>query len=187
MNRSIRRSIAVIGLSLALAPVVAAQETKTEQETQKVEAGGLTFQVPSSWKVNRPTNQMRLVEIEVPPAEGDDKPGELVLFAFPGGAGTVQANVQRWRAQFVDEQGRNPEVETETIKANGAEITLVETAGRYVTQIPRPVDEPGFRLLGGIYPTRQVGYFFKLVGPDATITAARPAFKAMLESMTTSR
>lgn len=186
MNRSIRRTIAVIGLTLAVAPALAAQESK-EEETQAVTAGDLTFEVPASWKVNRPSSQMRLTEIEVPPAEGDDNPAELVLFAFPGGAGTVAMNVDRWKRQFIGEDGGNPDVETEVIESGDAEITLVQTAGRYVTQIPRPVNEPGYRLLGGIYPTDRVGYFFKLVGPDKTVKQAEPAFRAMLESMKPAR
>ncbi|WP_145267605.1 hypothetical protein [Tautonia plasticadhaerens] len=182
MNRPIRRTIAALGLILAVTPALDAQEPK-RQETQAVKAGDLTFEVPASWKVNRPSSQMRLTEIEVPPAEGDEKPAELVLFAFPGGAGTVAMNVDRWKRQFVDESGGNPEVETEILESGDAEITVVRTSGRYVTQIPEPMDEPGYRLLGGIYPTARIGYFFKLVGPDATVREAEPAFRAMLESM----
>jgi hypothetical protein len=178
--------IAAIGLCLTVVPALAAQDSKPE-ETQTVKAGDLTFEVPSSWKVNRPSSQMRLTEIAVPPVEGDEKPAELVLFAFPGGAGTVAANVDRWKAQFYDEKGENPDVQTEVITSGDAKITVVETAGRYVTQIPQPVNEPGYRLLGGIYPTARFGYFFKLVGPEKTVSEARPAFKAMLESMKPAR
>jgi hypothetical protein len=179
-------TLASIGLTLASVPASRAQEAKPE-DTQTVKAGGLSFEVPTSWKVNQPRSQMRLLEIAIPPVEGDDKPGELVLFAFPGGAGTVQMNVQRWQQQFTTEDGGHPDIKTETIKAGDAEITVVEAAGRYRTQIPTPVDEPNFRLIGGIYTTPQTGYFFKLVGPDKTVQEAGPGFRAMLESMKRSR
>lgn len=186
MNRSILGTIASMGLLLASVPALQAQDAKAE-ETQTVKAGGLSFEVPADWKVNQPRSQMRLLEIAVPPVEGDEKSGELVLFAFPGGAGTVQMNVQRWQQQFYTEDGGHPDIETETIKAGDAEITVVEAAGRYKTQIPAPVDEPNYRLIGGIYPTARTGYFFKLVGPDKTIQEAGPAFREMLKSMKVSR
>ncbi len=186
VNRLILGTIASMGLTLAFVPALQAQDANTD-ETQTVKAGGLSFEVPASWKVNQPRSQMRLLEIAVPPVDGDEKPGELVLFAFPGGAGTVQMNVQRWQQQFSTEDGSPPDIKTETIKVGDAEITLVEAAGRYRTQIPTPVDEPNFRLIGGIYPTARTGYFFKLVGPDKTIQEAGPAFRAMLKSMKMSR
>lgn len=184
MNRPIRWTFAAIALTLAASPSLVAQDAEPKaDETRTVTAGSLSFEVPSSWKVNQPRSQMRLLEIEVPAIEGDEKTGELVLFAFPGGAGTVRANVERWQAQFTAPGGGRPEIEVETLEVGDAKITLVETAGRYSTQIPEPVDEPDYRLLGGIYPTAEVGYFFKLVGPDKTITEAKDGFRKMLESM----
>src|SRR3954471_9894657 len=68
-----------------------------------IEARGLSFQAPGSWKSSPPTSPMRLAVLKVEPVEGDDFPAELVVFRFPGGAGTVEANVKRWQDQFKDQ------------------------------------------------------------------------------------
>ncbi len=164
--------------------VEAAQET----ETKKVEARGLSFEIPTTWKTRKPSSQMRVLEISIDPVRGDDEPALIAIFAFPGGAGSVSANVQRWQSQFTDANGANPAIKSETVDATGGQkVTFVETAGRYRTSFPNQVDEEGYRLLGGILPTNNVGYFIKLVGPDATVKAARPAFKKMLESINLDR
>src|SRR3954447_12009615 len=67
---------------------------------QTIDAGGLTFQAPGSWKSSRPINTMRRAQLTVAPAEGDADPAELVVFAFPGGGGSVDANVKRWQEMF---------------------------------------------------------------------------------------
>ena len=51
---------------------------------------------------------MRRAELKVEPIEGDDYPAELVVFAFPGGAGTVDDNLKRWQRLFKDKDGNPP-------------------------------------------------------------------------------
>src|SRR5262245_22542872 len=91
----------------ALGAVVLALVALGADETQTIEAEGLTFQAPAAWKKTRPTNpQMRKAQLRVEPAKGDQDPAELVVFKFPGGAGTVEANIARWRSQFADKDGQ---------------------------------------------------------------------------------
>lgn len=170
------------GLILAVAPV-----HSQESKTQPISARGLNFDVPQSWKKLPPTSQMRVVELKVEPSKGDKDPAEFVLFAFPGGAGGVQQNVERWQQQFQDDAGKPPKITTEKIQGQGVEVTLVETGGRYVAPIkigqPERYDKPGYSLLGAIVTTPETGYFIKMVGPAQTIKDARDAFVAMAKSM----
>ena len=178
----------ILGLTASVALAATAAAT-AEDETKKVEAGGLSFQVPTDWKVNPPSNQMRLMEIQVGPAEGDEEPAELVVYAFPGGAGTVAD--ERRRAGSSSSSTRTASTRRSrprTIKAQrGDEVTVVETAGRYVAAVrpgsPERVDKPGYRLLGAILTTPRTGYFLKMVGPDKTVAEAKPAFEALVKSM----
>src|SRR5689334_19308720 len=87
-----------------------------DRPTQTVDAGGLTFEAPASWKSSRPTSAMRKAQLKVEPVKGDEDPAELVVFAFPGGAGSVEANLDRWRNQFKDEDGNPPKIETKAVK-----------------------------------------------------------------------
>jgi len=154
---------------------------------QTIDAGGLTFQAPASWKSSPPTSNMRRAELRVAPAEGDKEPAELVVFAFPGGAGTVQDNVKRWQNQFEDADGNPPSIESKTVKGNNVDVTRVETAGHYFPMAfpgrPKEPDRPNYRLLGAIVQTGDTGYFLKMVGPDKTMQAARPEFDQLIASM----
>src|SRR5687768_248722 len=117
---------------------------------QTIDAGGLTFQAPASWKSSKPRSTMRRAQLTVDPAKGDAEPAELVVYAFPGGAGTVEANVSRWQGQFKDKDGKPPKIESKTIKGKNVEVTRVETGGRFVAPefpgSPKLLDKPDFHL-----------------------------------------
>src|SRR5262249_3106474 len=114
-----------------------------EGPTQTINKGGLTFEAPAAWKSSPPTSTMRLVEMKAPPVEGDTEPSELVVFAFPGGAGSVEANIKRWQSQFKDSSGNPPRIESKTVKGKNVDVTRVETAGHYFpSQFPGRPKEP---------------------------------------------
>jgi hypothetical protein len=192
MTDSIRRRIAAAGIAAGLTVFALAargQDAKPEVpkgqgKTQSIETEGLRFDVPASWQAGRPTSSMRKAQVRIPAAEGDAEPAELVLFVFPGGAGGVEANVERWRRQFTDRDGDVPEVESSKVKAqDGREITRVEVAGTYTDPFAPGGPKDHYRLLGAIVLTDAAGYYFKLVGPDKTVRAAEADFDAMLKTI----
>jgi hypothetical protein len=77
------------------------------------------------------------------------------------------------------------------VKGKNVDVTRVETSGRYVApEFPgssRTLDKPNFRLLGAIVLTDTTGYFLKMVGPEKTMMAARPAFDVLIGSIQTER
>lgn len=152
-----------------------------------VEAGGATFQVPESWKSIPTNSQMRKAQLKVEPVEGDDFPAELILYVFPGGAGSVEANVARWQKQFEGSDGNPPKIESKKVKAKNAEATRVETAGLYhptaFPGVPAGPDRPNARLLGAIVQTDKYGYYLKMVGPDKTMKEASKAFDDLIASL----
>lgn len=182
MRTRTRYSAAALG-----AFAIAAAALGADEPTQTIEARGLTFQVPKSWKSSPPSSAMRAAQLKVDPAEGDAEPAELVVFAFPGGVGTLEDNLKRWQEQFVDKEGKRPNVVSEKRKGKDTEVTFVEIAGRYVAAVTpggaQKLDKPDFRLLGAIVETPRVAYFLKMVGPDKTMSAAKPAFDALISSI----
>ena len=177
----------VRGLALgAIAAAVAA--LGADAPTQTIDAGGLTFQAPGSWKSARPSSAMRRAQLTIPATAGDAEAAELVVFAFPGGAGSVQANVARWQQQFEDKDGNPPKITRETRKGQNVDVTVVECSGRYVAAVqpgsPQRFDKPDYRLLAAIVQTPEVAYFLKAVGPDKTIGQAKPAFDDLCRSIT---
>ena len=123
---------------------------------QTIDAGGMTFQAPASWKSSKPSSTMRRAQLKVDPAEGDPEPAELVVFAFPGGAGTVEANVSRWQSQFKDKDGKPPKIESKTIKGKNVEVIRVETGGHFVAPefpgSPKLLEQAGLPPAGGDRP-----------------------------------
>ena len=180
-TRSTRFGLAAL-MAVGVMAVVGADDA-----TQTIKAGEMAFKVPSAWKKERPKSSMRQAQLKVEPAEGDKEPAELVLFAFPNGAGTVEANIERWESQFVGSDGATPKAKVEKKKGTNVDVTRVEIAGRFVAAVTPGAAEknnkPESRLLGAIVQTPRAGYFFKMVGPDKTMLAAKPAFDAMIASM----
>jgi hypothetical protein len=172
-----------------LALLVASPALGQDDRTQKVDAGGLTFQAPSAWKSRQPQSQMRRAELKIDPAKGDEEGAELIVFAFPGGAGTVDANVARWQSQFKDKDGNPPKVEVKQVKGQNVDVNRVEIAGHYYPTTfpgqPKQPDRENTRLLGAIVLTKDVGYFLRVVGPDKTVSEARPAFDKLITTMKT--
>ncbi|WP_337173802.1 hypothetical protein [Paludisphaera sp.] len=162
-----------------------AQEAKTE--TQTIEARGLKLQVPATWEKVGSTSQMRAAQLKVKPAEGDDYPAEMVVFVFPGGAGGVDDNINRWRNMFKDEDGKAPKMETRKVASKSGEATRCETSGHYHPSrfpgLPAEPDRPGARLLGAILLTDDAGYFIRMVGPDKTMKGLADDFDAMVKSL----
>lgn len=154
-----------------------------DEPPQTVDVGGLTFQVPASWKSQRPTSSMRKAQLRVAPVEGEKDEAELVVFVFPGGAGTVEANVTRWQNQFKDDGGNAPAVQSKTLKGKNTEVTRVEVAGRYLDPFANTGPRPNFRLLGAIVTTDDAGYFLKMVGPDKTMKAISADFDKLIASI----
>jgi hypothetical protein len=152
-----------------------------------IEARGLSFQAPESWKSVPTRSSMRVAQLKVEQVKGDEFPAELVVYAFPGGAGTVDANIKRWQSQFTGPDGNPPKIESKTVKGKNVEVTRVETSGRYKpAPLPGVSPEPereNARLLGAIVVTDRVGYFLKMVGPDKTMGSIRPAFDELLSSI----
>lgn len=163
--------------------LVVAATTADEAKTQTISADGLSFQAPESWAKSKPTSSMRKAQLTAPAAKGDADKTELVMFVFPGGAGGVQANVDRWRSQFKDADGKAPAVETKTVKGKNTDVTRVETSGTFTDSLNRIGPKPGYHLLGAIVTTRDAGYFLKMVGPEKSMAEAEGAFDALIKTI----
>jgi hypothetical protein len=158
-----------------------------DEAKQTIDAGGLKFEAPKSWKSSPPTSQMRRAELKANPIAGDDYPAELVVFVFPGGAGSVDANLKRWQGLFKDKDGNPPEMQSKKVKGKNVEVTRAETHGdyhpaRFPGRPPEP-ERPNARLLGAIVMGDDVSYYIRMVGPDKTMTKLRSDFDAMLSTI----
>ena len=158
-----------------------------QDKKQSINGGGITFDVPAGWKSSRPSSTMRRAQLSIPPVAGDKDSCEVVLFAFPGGAGSVDANIERWAGQFRGANDAPPKPVSKVEKGQNTEVTRVEISGRYVAPLMpgsrETVDKPNYKLVGAIVVTPEISYFLKVVGPEATMKAAAKDFDALIASM----
>ena len=152
---------------------------------QAAQAGGLSWKPPPGWTAEPPSSAMRVVTYRVPAISGDAEPAELGVFFFgKGEGGSVDANIDRWLAQFTPEAGAaKPSRKVETVK--GIRVTRVSTEGTYSSGMPGGPRTPktGFVLLGAIAEGPGGNVFFKLTGPGKTVKKAAPQFEALIHSL----
>lgn len=174
MNRFLKAGLA------AIAVVMIGLGADTPPKSYEV--AELTFQASGQWKSVKPRSAITQLQLVTTPVnEGEDGAVLTVTKAIGG----IEANLKRWQTQFKDKDGNEAKLETKTVKGKNTEITRVDIEGHYYPPpFVREPDRPNYRLLGGIVQTESTGYFFKLIGPRATVEAARPAFDEMLASIT---
>jgi len=146
---------------------------------EEFKVSALTFDAPKEWKSVEADSPMRKAQFSIPGKAGA---GELVFFYFgQGGAGGVEANVQRWFGQF-KEPSDKVEAETEKAKAGEHPVTFVSAKGTFLAGPPRgpKTEKPDYRLLGAIIEHPDGAVFAKLTGPVDTVDAATAAFKTMI-------
>jgi hypothetical protein len=157
-------------------------------ETVRTEAAGLRFAVPKAWTRVPAPSDVRAAQWKISGKGGED--GELVLFFFgKGKGGSAQENLERWFGQFTQPDGRpSRDAAVTTIRTvNGLRVTSVDLAGAYrgsqmgggAAAQPRP----GSRMLAAVVEGEDGPWFFKAVGPDATIAETKSGFDAMLGSV----
>lgn len=134
----------------------------------------LTWHAPDHWKA-KATGAMRKGSFTVPGDNGAD--ADLSITAFPGDVGGLLANVNRWRGQI----DLPPIAETDLAGA----ITHVEQNGLVfvIVDFANPNASKSQRILGALVPYNGATWFFKLMGPDATVGHEKPAFLAFLKTV----
>lgn len=183
-----RRFSVVVSLALAAAfsAAWAADEKKPEEKADPVKIGPAKYPVPKAWKRQRPRNEMRAAQFEIPLADGDEGKAEFIVFYFQGQGGGVQENIKRWVGMFEEKDGKE---KVEKIEAAKMPITTLDVSGTYKDKpfpmAPSETLRKNYRMLAAVVETPDDGpYFFRLVGPKKTIEANAAAFKAMLKGAT---
>jgi hypothetical protein len=162
-------------------PPIGAPNGATPPMRDEKEAPALTWTPPPAWNVSPSQSAMRIATYRIPRAPGDTEDTELSVVRA---GGSPEANIERWLGQF-DKAGKDTRT-TRTIQ--GMPVTVVEVQGTFLgggmAMGGAPSSHPGWALLAAIVPTPGSAYFFKMTGPAKSVVAARPAFDALLTSLT---
>ena len=133
------------------------------------EGTDLQWTAPADWAV-KPGDAMRKAIYQRSAAGGV---ADITVSVLRSGGGGLAANLNRWRGQV----GLAPLTEAELLtdatklEANGLSLVVVDYAGG------------NKHLLGAIAPYQGFSWFFKVTGPDAAVTDAKPAFLAFLRTV----
>lgn len=151
-------------------------------------AGKYRLTPPETWQPRRPAINMIEYELSVPAVEGDSRDGRVTFMAA---GGSVEANIDRWLAQFTQPDGSDnrERAKIETIRVGGAEVHLVDISGTFNEStgpmMGNPVPRENYRMLGAIIAAEDGGmpYFIKFYGPAQTVSANADAFRKMIEGL----
>ncbi|HEY5892286.1 MAG TPA: hypothetical protein VIT91_03555 [Chthoniobacterales bacterium] len=124
--------------------------------------------VPSGWQELPPTG-MRVASFSS--GRGDAKELDVSVVTFPGEAGGLLANVNRWRGQMkLEPVADTTGIETQDVA--GQPLQIVEFS------------EPGqdHAMLGAIFLRPDQSWFVKLTGSKATVAAEAVRFREFAQS-----
>jgi len=203
MKQRVTFLILFAGMLLPLPNAFSQTETVQEQTSQTDAAtdkdpvdlsvplkdGAVEFTASKNWKRKKPRSSIIAHEFSTKSAEGDEKPGRITVMAAMG---SIDANIARWKKQFVPPQGKSADDITTVTKTNkdGNTFHVVDISGTYMDQPKGPfgpkVEQAGYRMLGAIVTVKDEGQFFlKFYGPKKTVDAEEKAFREFVNSLNT--
>lgn len=170
--------IALLCLPLALGPgLVEAQAPPPQPVAFRI--GSVRFDRPEGWTYSRPADGVRAAQLEKKSA------GTPIVITFtrfpPGSGGTVQANVDRWQAQFLSQESA---AEVQTPAGTSAPLTLVRLHGTMKGGVPGgpPKDTANTLLLGAILEAPDGLVVVKLSGPKAAVAQEEKTFSNLVRA-----
>ncbi len=163
-------------------PVVTAPTTAAPS---KAAVSDIAWDVPAAWKTAPNASAMRKATYRVTKAAGDPDDAEMSVTQVGGG---IDANIDRWAGQFETKPGAPPQKAKREEKTMGPlKVTVVELAGVFngggMPGMAAAGPKTGYALLAAIVEGTDPPYFFKLVGPEKTVKAARPDFDKLVSSL----
>jgi hypothetical protein len=169
-----------------------AADKSAEKPNPKIDLadGKILLTAPASWV--RKTPRVRFIEHEfaVPASKDDKEDGRVTVM---GAGGSVEANIDRWIAQFKQPDGSEtknqvPEADRKQ-KIAGLEVQKVDLTGTFHDVVPfdpnnKPVDRDDYRMLAAIVVAPKLGnYFIKFYGPKQTVADHAEEFQKMIAGL----
>ena len=153
-------------------------------EPAEFTVGEFSFERPPGWKWIVPSSSMRKAQLEVPDSEAAS--ADVTFFHFGAGqGGGVQANADRWFAQF----GNSKTSQSERVVAS-TRIVNVQAQGTFQSGMPGGPTTPleNYALRGAILVDSEKGdVFVKMTGPASVVESAAPIFDEMVRAAAASR
>ncbi len=158
--------------------------SSAESDGKIVEIAGFVMPKPVTWQWQSPTMQFRALQYSVPGIGESSGAAEVVFSVFAAGdGGPIDMNIKRWVGQFRNDDDSEATAKIEDRTVAGMQVKWIELAGRY-QGMGQAAPRPGMMQLGAILQAPDRTVFIRLVGPAATVEAARSDFQAMIDGVT---
>ena len=137
----------------------------------------LAFDAPEGWAESEGSS-MRIASYEAP-LEGFE-PADFSITSFPGDAGGITANVNRWRQQIGLRPWSNPQVNSnqETLEVGDLNFVLFDLRPQTDSDKERVKE----RILAGIVKHDGKSWFYKLRGDVFLVETQRSKFRQLVQS-----
>jgi len=154
-------------------------ETRKQEDAANDKAGKqtLVFEAPEGWKLSEGSS-LRIASYEVA-LEGFE-PADFSITSFPGDAGGIEANVNRWRQQIGLRPWSESQVESnkEPLQVGDLEFALFDLRPRTEAEKERVKE----RILAAILKHDGRSWFYKLRGDVFLVETQRNKFRQLVES-----
>jgi hypothetical protein len=145
--------------------------------------GPFALAVPPEWAAKPVTSSMRAADWVISAKPGEET--ELIVYYFgTEGAGSVEANLDRWAGQFQSQANKK----IDKTKLAGQDATVMTISGHYSAEaMPGgggTVDIPEGAMVAAIVSSPQGPYYFRMVGAKKVVDANAPKLQKMLSAMT---
>ncbi|MBI3407185.1 MAG: hypothetical protein HY040_02360 [Planctomycetes bacterium] len=150
-----------------------------------VDLGGLKSLAPADWKAQKPASKFRVFQFALP---GEDKEGELAIFYFDGGGGSLDANLKRWKDQMVAPKGKSIDdvSKLEKFKVGNVEVTALDMSGTFLDAPPGKkadaVRRENYRFIGIYFNHEKGPHFIRVVGPADVVEKHKKAFDGWVKN-----
>ena len=151
----------------------------------------LTYDKPSDWALAESNNQAVVARFIVPRVEGDSEDAECVLLSFTEEEISGEEKLEQWNKQMLQPDDRPSEelATTTSYDLQGMKVTIIDVPGIYSPTVhpnsKMRYYKRGFRLKAAVIESSERLIFFKLTGPDRTVTHWNTAFSQLLDSIRT--
>lgn len=137
-------------------------------------SGALRWNAPAGW-IEKEATSMRRGSFTVTGPGGAE--ADLSIIAFPGDAGGLLENLNRWRGQVSLPALAPSELDAalDHLDVGPLHMEVVDFVGS-AGGVPT-------RILGGIFTFGGESWFVKLMGPDAVVAGAKADFIAFLQTI----
>lgn len=151
-----------------------------------IELHGVKSKTPATWKKEKPSSNLRTYQYALPKADADKEDADLAIFEST--SGSLAANVERWKTQFIPPEGKTIDEASNLVKFKVGDNTaaVFDISGTYKKPAfsagAKEERKPNFRRINVMFETEKGTFFVTLTGPAKTIEKHKESFDGWIKA-----